>query len=91
MAKTKVKVHSKARRPRQVEVSVRGFKIWSLMEVQTGLPLAMTVDSIETAETTPAKALIDQARENIKGYGRSSELQAVSSDAPACDRGPAVA
>jgi hypothetical protein len=70
VVKKKVKVQSKARRPRQVEVSVRGFKIWFLMEVETGLPLAMTVDTIETAETTPAKALIDQARENVKGHGR---------------------
>ncbi len=68
--KKKVKVQSKARRPRQVEVSVRGFKIWFLMEAETGLPLAMTINTIETAETTPAKALIDQARDNIKGYGR---------------------
>ena len=30
----------------------------------------MTIDIIETAETVPAKTLIDQALENIKGYGR---------------------
>ena len=30
----------------------------------------MTIDTIETAETVPAKTLIDQALENIKGYGR---------------------
>ena len=70
VVKKKVKVQSKARRPRQLEVSVRGFKIWLLMEVETGLPLAMMIDTIETAETVPAKALIDQARENLKGYGR---------------------
>jgi hypothetical protein len=70
VVKKKVKVQSKARRPRQVEVPVRGFKIWLLMEVETGLPLAMTIDTIETAETVPAKALIDQARENLKGHGR---------------------
>ncbi len=64
----KVKVQSKARRPRQVEVSVRGFKLWYVMDVETGLPLAMTLDTIETAEVTPARALIDQARENLKNY-----------------------
>jgi hypothetical protein len=41
VVKKKVKVQSKARRPRQVEVSVRGFKIWFLMKVETGLLLAM--------------------------------------------------
>lgn len=67
VVRKKVKVESKARRPRQVEVSVRGFKVWYVMEVETGLPLAMTLDTIETAETTPARALIDQARENLEG------------------------
>jgi hypothetical protein len=74
VVKKKVKVHSKARRPRQLEVSVRGFKIWFLMEVTTGLPLAMTIDTIETAETTPAKALVDQARANVKGHGRITSI-----------------
>ncbi len=70
VVRKKVKVQSKARRPRQVEVSVRGFKLWYLMEVETGLPLAMTQATIETAENVPAKELIDQARENLKGYSR---------------------
>lgn len=30
----------------------------------------MTIDTIETAETTPAKALVDQARANVKDHGR---------------------
>lgn len=36
VVKKKVKVQSKARRTRQVEISVRGFKICFLMEVETG-------------------------------------------------------
>ena len=36
-----VKVQSKARRPRKMKVSVRGFKLWYVMDVATGLPLAM--------------------------------------------------
>lgn len=66
----KVKVTSKARRPRQVEVIVHGLKVWYLMEVTTGLPLAMTLDTIEKADTTHAKALFDQAQENLKGYSQ---------------------
>jgi hypothetical protein len=63
-----VKVQSKARRPRKLKVSVCGFKLWYVMDVETGLPLAMVQDTIETAETTPARALIEQAQENVKGY-----------------------
>lgn len=65
-----VKVESKARRPQKMKVSVLGFKLWYVMDVETGLPLAMTQDTIETAETTPARALIEQAQKNLKGYGK---------------------
>ena len=66
----KVKAQSRARRPRQVEVSVRGFKLWYLMEVETGLPLAFAFDPIEKPENEHAKAVIDQARANLKGQSR---------------------
>lgn len=66
----KVKVQSRARRPRQVEVHVLGFKLWYLMEVETGLPLAFAFDTIEKPENEHAKAVIDQARANLKGYSR---------------------
>ena len=66
----KVKAQSRARRPRQVEVSVLGFKLWYLMEVETGLPLAFAFDTIEKPENEHAKAVIDQARANLKGYAR---------------------
>lgn len=70
----KVKVRSKARRPRQVEVSVRGFKIWYVMDVDTGLPLAMVVDTINKSEGEHAQAVVDQARENLKGHSRLVSL-----------------
>lgn len=66
----KVKAQSRARRPRQVEVSVFGFKLWYLMEVETGLPLAFYFDTIEKPENEHAQAVIDQARANLKGYSR---------------------
>ena len=66
----KVKVQSRARRPRQVDVHVQGFKLWYLMEVDTGLPLAFAFDTIEKPDNEHAKAVIDQARANLKGYSR---------------------
>jgi hypothetical protein len=66
--KKKVKVDSKARKPKQVEVIIRGFKVWYVMDVKTGLPLSMAMERIETAEIKPAKALITQAQENLKGH-----------------------
>jgi hypothetical protein len=66
----KVKVASKARRPKQVEVTILGFKVWYLMCVVTGLPIAFEFDRIEKSEQEHAKALIDQGRANLAGHAR---------------------
>ena len=68
VVRKKVKVKQKVRRPKAVEVHVRGFKVWFLMEVKTGIPVAMTLAPIETAEVTPVKALVLQAKQNLAGY-----------------------
>jgi hypothetical protein len=74
VVRKEVKVESKARRPRKLEVSVRGFKVWYLMDVATGLPLAMALAPIETAETVPARALVLQAQENLGPHARLVSL-----------------
>jgi len=66
----KVEVRTKARRPRKVEVTIRGFKVWYLMDVETGLPMAMTLDTINTPDTEHVRPLIDQALANLKGHCR---------------------
>lgn len=66
----KAKVASKARRPRQVEVTILGFKVWYLMCVETGLPIAFAFDRIEKSEQEHAKELIEQGRANLDGYAR---------------------
>jgi hypothetical protein len=57
----------KARRPRTVEMQVRGFKVWYLMDVETSIPLAMSMAPIEVAEGVPVKELVQQARKNLGG------------------------
>ena len=64
----KGKVASKARRPKEVKVSVLGFKVWFFMDGATGLPLAFAFDRIEVGDTRRAQALITQAKANVKGY-----------------------
>ena len=66
----KVKVATKARRPRQVQVSIQGFKAWFLMDTATGIPLSFAFERIEMADTKRAKALIEQAKANVKGYAK---------------------
>jgi len=68
VVRKKVKVITKARRPRQVEVLIRGFKLWYLMDVETGFPLAMALDTIEKPEGQHVKTLVDQAIENLSGH-----------------------
>ena len=70
VVRKEVKVQSKARRPRKIKVSVRGFKLWYVMDVETGLPVAMFQDTIETAETVPARAIIEQAESNLQGHSQ---------------------
>jgi len=73
----KVVVRTKARRPRKVEVTIRGFKVWYLMEVETGLPLAMTLDTINTPDVEHVRPLTDQALANL---GRRCRLVSVALD-----------
>ncbi|MFQ5382263.1 MAG: transposase [Dehalococcoidia bacterium] len=69
-----VKAQGKARKPRQMKVMVKGFKVWFLMDTGTGLPLSMAFDTIETPETGPARQLVDRARENLGRHGRLASL-----------------
>jgi hypothetical protein len=68
VVRKKVKVQQRVRRPKAMEVQVRGWKVWFLMEVQTGLPLAMTIAPIQTAEGAPVRDLVAQAKANLAGH-----------------------
>lgn len=70
----KVKVATKARRPKQVQVSIQGFKAWFLMDTTTGIPLSFAFERIEMADTKRAKSLIEQAKANVKGYAKITSV-----------------
>jgi hypothetical protein len=74
VVRKKVKVKQRVRRPKALQVHVRGFKAWFLMEVQTGLPLAMMIASIETAEVAPVKDLVQQAQTNLSGHAEIDSM-----------------
>ena len=81
----KVNVETKARRPRQVEVTVRGFKVWYLMDIETGLPLSFAFDQIEKPEGEHARAVVDKARANLKGHAQLvSVLNRLASSTGTC-------
>lgn len=66
-----VKVKSKARRPASRKVTIRGFKLWVLMDVESGLPLAFALDTVEQPENAHVEDLVAQARANL---GAKAEL-----------------
>lgn len=70
----KVKVATKNRRPRTVEALLRGFKVWLLMDAETAIPLAMVVDTIDVADITLARRVVEQAQANVAGHAKLTHL-----------------
>jgi hypothetical protein len=51
---------------KKVKVTVYGWKVWAIYEVQTGIPLAIKIDTIEKPENLHVLAVLEQAKENVK-------------------------
>ena len=68
VVRRKVKAQSKSRKPKTVEMHIRGFKVWILMDSLTAIPLAVAMSTIETADVVLARMVVEQAQANIKGY-----------------------
>lgn len=43
-----------------------GWKIWAIYELQTGIPLAIKIDTIEKPDNLHILAVLEQAKENVK-------------------------
>jgi hypothetical protein len=57
-------------RVKKIRVTVFGFKIWVVWDPNSGLPIAMRFATIEVADITLAKEVIDQAISNLGGHAR---------------------
>ncbi len=66
----KVKVKSKAHRPREASALIYGFKIWTAMDAETGVVLAMIVDTAEKPENQHVVELLQRAQANLGTAGR---------------------
>jgi len=64
--KVKARGHRKAGELKEVKVMLYGWKVWAIYELQTGIPLAMKIDTIETADNQHILAVLEQAKENVK-------------------------
>jgi hypothetical protein len=64
--KAKAKGYRKSTEIKEVNVLVYGWKIWAIYELQTGIPLAVKIDTIEKPDNLHILALLEQAKENVK-------------------------
>ena len=51
---------------KEVKVWLYGWKIWAIYELQTGIPLAIKIDTIERPDNLHILGVLEQAKENVK-------------------------
>jgi hypothetical protein len=51
---------------KEVSVILYGWKIWAIYELQTGIPLAIKIDTIEKPDNLHILEVLEQAKENVK-------------------------
>ncbi|RPJ08858.1 MAG: hypothetical protein EHM36_04945 [Deltaproteobacteria bacterium] len=64
--KVKARGYRKSGELKEVKVRLYGWKIWAIYEVQTGIPLAIKIDTIEKPDNLHVLAVLEQAKENVK-------------------------
>jgi len=50
---------------KEVSVTLYGWKIWAIYEIKTGIPLAVTIDTIEKPDNLHLRAVLEQAKEKV--------------------------
>jgi len=63
--KVKARGYRKHGELKEVSVTLYGWKIWAIYEIKTGIPLAVTIDTIEKPDNLHLLAVLEQAKENI--------------------------
>ena len=64
--KVKARGYRKPGELKEVKVWLYGWKIWAIYELQTGIPLAIKIDTIEKPDNLHVLAVLEQAKENVK-------------------------
>jgi hypothetical protein len=64
--KVKARGYRRSGELKEVNVTLYGWKIWAIYEVQTGIPLAIKIDTIEKPDNLHVLAVLEQAKENVK-------------------------
>jgi len=64
--KVKARGYRKNGELKEVSVTLDGWKLWAIYEIKTGIPLAITIDTIEKPDNLHLLAVLEQAKENVK-------------------------
>jgi len=64
--KVKARGYRKSGELKEVLVTLYGWKVWAIYEIQTGIPLAIKIDTIEKPDNLHILAVLEQAKENVK-------------------------
>ena len=72
--KVKARGHRKNGELKEVKVTLYGWKVWAIYEIETGIPLAIKIDTIEKPDNRHVLAVLEQAQENVKPYSTIDSL-----------------
>jgi len=72
--KVKARGYRKNGELKEVSVTLYGWKIWAIYEIKTGIPLAITIDTIEKPDNQHILAVLEQAKENVAKSSRIDSL-----------------
>ena len=74
----KRKVKARGRRKnselKEVKVTLYGWKVWAIYEIDTGIPLAIKIDTIEKPDNRHVLAVLEQAKANVKSFSTIDSL-----------------
>ena len=51
---------------KKIKVMVYGWKVWAIYEIQSGIPLAIKIDTIEKPDNLHVLGVLEQAKDNVK-------------------------
>lgn len=57
-----------------VKVTIYGWKVWAVYELNTGIPLAIKIDTIEKPDNLHVLTVLEQAKENVRPGSRIRSL-----------------
>ena len=72
--KVKARGYRKNGELKEVTVTLYGWKVWAIYEIETGIPLAIKIDTIEKPDNLHVLSVLEQAKENIKSSSAITSL-----------------